>query len=278
MVLEVENFHGVYLLFCTNPKYKGRTYIGYTVDPRRRVTQHNKGSKYGGARRTSGKGPWDMVLIVYGFPSDIAALRFEWAWQHPNKSRRLKHVTAKKSSEKAYDYRLRVMANMLSTSPWCRLPLTVQWLKQEYRKDFPVDLQPPSHIPIGYGPIRSKKVKKQTEKEEETIPGLDDLPSISSSQSSRCEVCIKKMKPGEATVECVYPHCGVKSHMICLAKLFLHNEPSQLIPVEGTCPRCKGTSRWGDLIRKKQGCYADLVREITENEDFASHWAEELHV
>ncbi|PIK43634.1 putative structure-specific endonuclease subunit slx1 [Apostichopus japonicus] len=193
MVLEVENFYGVYLLYCTNPKYKGRAYIGYTVDPRRRVTQHNKGSKFGGARRTSGKGPWDMVLIVYGFPSDIAALRFEWAWQHPQKSRRLKHVTGKKSSEKAFNYRLRVLANMLQTTPWRRLPLTVQWLKQEYRTDFPVDLQPPSHIPIGYGQIKSKKVKKQSDNNEEDTDG-DDLPSISFSQSSRCEVCVKKIK------------------------------------------------------------------------------------
>lgn len=277
MVLEVENFYGVYLLFCTNPKYKGRTYIGFTVDPRRRVTQHNKGSKFGGARRTSGKGPWDMVLIVYGFPSDIAALRFEWAWQHPQKSRRLKHVTRKKSSEKAYNYRLRVLANMLRTTPWRRLPLTVQWLKQEYRTDFPIDLQPPPHIPIGYGQIKSKKVKKHNDRQEEDSDG-DDLPSISFSQSTRCEVCLKRIKMGDVTVECVYPHCGVKSHMICLAKHFLLNEPTELIPVEGICPRCKVSSRWGDIIRKKQGCYSDLIKEMTENEDLASHWAEELHV
>ncbi|KAJ8972111.1 hypothetical protein NQ314_000337 [Rhamnusium bicolor] len=223
----VENFFGVYLLYCLNPKYKGRTYIGYTVDPNRRIKQHNKGKQYGGAWRTSNKGPWSMVMIIHGFPNDIAALRFEWAWQHPHVSRRLQHVAKKKTKEKTYDFCLRVLSEMLTVGPWCRLPLTVRWLNREFVRDFPVQKLPPMHMPICFGPVVSKKLQKNTQELKENTINCDNI-------SNYCNICFK---PNHGkNLKCLSINCNLNSHIICLSKYFAGN--GDYVPIEGKCPKC----------------------------------------
>lgn len=81
-------FYGVYLLRST--VRKASNYIGSTPHPVRRIEQHN-GKVKGGAVRTSRASlrPWEMVCIVSGFPSNIAALQFEWALQNPHLTRHI---------------------------------------------------------------------------------------------------------------------------------------------------------------------------------------------
>ncbi|XP_060561917.1 structure-specific endonuclease subunit slx1-like [Ruditapes philippinarum] len=285
MVHEIENFYGVYLLYNVNPKFKGRTYIGYTVDPNRRIKQHNQGVQAGGAYRTSGKGPWEMVLIIHGFPNDISGLRFEWAWQHPEKSRRLKHLTRKTKKEKQFEYRFRIVSEMLRTAPWNRLALTIRWLKQEFVREFDPKLTPPLHMAVAYGPVKSKKVKniKATEtKGGNTDSGEDidaDIIAAPVSKHTRCAVCMKLIMSDSQSVSCYRPKCSMISHMTCLAKSFLtkkQEEKTHILPVDGACPRCSQQLLWGDIIRHKHGCYQTLT-EVTEEEDSDDdHWANEL--
>lgn len=57
-----------------------KTYIGATVDPDRRLRQHN-GELSGGAKATKG-GAWTRVLFISGIPDWTTALQLEWAWKH----------------------------------------------------------------------------------------------------------------------------------------------------------------------------------------------------
>ncbi|XP_046387075.1 structure-specific endonuclease subunit slx1 [Ischnura elegans] len=248
----VENFYGVYLLFCENPKYTGRTYIGFTVNPNRRIIQHNKGVKSGGAWRTSNKGPWVMVLVVHGFPNEISALRFEWAWQNPQKSRRLNSLPKKAAKEKKYDYCLRILSEMLLVGPWNRLPLTVRWLSAKHMKEFPPNRHPPLHMPITYGHVVSKKVNVVDS--EKIDPDVSEILT--------CRLCNLSVNE-EDKLTCLDNGCPLIAHIVCLAKRFLGqggtSSVNEVIPVSGECPECSEQLLWGDLIRKKNGCYADLV-------------------
>lgn len=68
-----------------------QTYVGSTTDPARRLRQHNGETKQG-AFFTRLARPWVMDMLVYGFPSKLAALQFEWSWQSPHVSRHMRQV------------------------------------------------------------------------------------------------------------------------------------------------------------------------------------------
>ncbi|CAK1541775.1 unnamed protein product [Leptosia nina] len=237
----VDDFYGVYLLYNINPKYKGRTYIGYTRDPLRRIMQHNRGTWAGGAHRTNNKGPWKMVLIVHGFPNNISALRFEWAWQNPNKTTRLQHLDLKKIPRKETEiqFKIRVLSEMLRVGPWYRLPLTIRWLEQDFYQEFPPERKAPHHIPTCYGPIKARNLK------------ISQLPPT---LYSLCDICSTSIYDNKMT--CLNTSCSLAVHMTCLAEHFL--PPGEYVPIEGRCPLCKANLKWGDLVRKLKGCqYAD---------------------
>lgn len=118
--------HHVYLLKNSSR----RTYIGYTIDPSRRLRQHN-GEIVGGAKRTQKGRPWEMVCYISGFPNKRTALQYEWSNNHP------------KTKRWNVNGRLKTMTEILlwdrftrTAIPSNELSLTFHWLKNGYKLPF----------------------------------------------------------------------------------------------------------------------------------------------
>lgn len=70
-----KNKHYVYVLWNAA---RTHTYAGYTVNPKRRLRQHN-GEIKGGAKYTSKYGPWSFAFVIACDTWDNhKALSFEW--------------------------------------------------------------------------------------------------------------------------------------------------------------------------------------------------------
>jgi hypothetical protein len=70
--------------------------------------------------------------------------------------------------------------------------------------------------------------------------------------------------------------CSSVYHLICLANHFRQTGNSNIrqtgnsdffLPVDGHCPLCDRYTFWGDIIRKKKGCYDDLNEDAEKFED-----------
>lgn len=121
--------HCVYLLRSLDPKHPRKTYVGYTVDPSRRIRQHN-GEISGGAKRTSKARPWKMVCYIEGFPDKRTALQYEWINNHP------------KIKRWGVNGRITTMKETLmkdkftkTSKPTKDLNLTINWLEEGHNID-----------------------------------------------------------------------------------------------------------------------------------------------
>lgn len=73
-----------------------------------------------------------MAILVYGFPSKVSALKFEWVWQKPGQSRHFRELpgnhpsnSRESTAQGKLEGRVKVLLTMLNLPAWKRLPLCV---------------------------------------------------------------------------------------------------------------------------------------------------------
>ena len=236
------SFSGCYILRSKNPQYRNSCYIGFTVNPPRRIKQHN-GEIVGGAFKTRTKQPWEMTLVIWGFPTRNLALKFEWTWQHPTQSKDLQNVNWNKifndnGGRRHYLTNLEIMKEMLKINLWSRLSLKICVQCKDVYENL-IGSKLPQHIKIELSDINSLP-----------FDDVHEYPQPGAQGNLRCLLCKKDAEPNQYNW-IICPSCGTLLHLRCLAMRMIQETPlagSALIPIYGTCPSCMVKLFWRDLV------------------------------
>ena len=281
-------FYCVYLL-RSKPSPLTSLYIGSTPNPSRRLRQHNGGTS-GGAKRTqrSKQRPWKICLIVTGFPSKIAALQFEWAWQHPWRTRHIdrSELPQDKLNKDYSRKRLRECVHylhmLLEHNTFRRWPLHLRFFSfdahqewQNYLTQRPASLNVTTKLVSNDAAFLTKskvprKAQKQSPSSKEHIPESEVQPSIEaidatyrpykaliekstavSAKATDCYICKITLNHDTDHILACSCDCSMASHLMCLSSLFLKEERAlnTLIPILGKCPSCGETLTWSELVK-----------------------------
>lgn len=130
---------------------QNRCYIGATVDPKKRLRQHNEEIK-GGAFRTKSKGPWHYHCVISGFRTWHEALCFEWAFKYYTKRCR-----GNDSRENALATLMMKEKWTINSPPSSEVPLNVEYNPEQYG-------QPPENYEAVKPPLEKNKKKNTKEK------------------------------------------------------------------------------------------------------------------
>ncbi|WCJ34978.1 Structure-specific endonuclease subunit SLX1 [Euphorbia peplus] len=168
---ETNGFYACYLLTSLCPRFKGHTYIGFTVNPKRRIRQHN-GEITSGACRTKKRRPWEMVFCIYGFPTNVSALQFEWAWQHPMESLQVRQAAAFFKSFSGVANKIKLAYTMLNLPAWNSLNITVNYFSTKYSNLASGCPSLPEHMKVQVLPIA--ELPCYTDSKESSLQSEDD--------------------------------------------------------------------------------------------------------
>ncbi|CAK9230150.1 unnamed protein product [Sphagnum troendelagicum] len=74
-----------------------------------------------------------MVLCVHGFCTQVEALQFNWAWQHPTRSLAVRAAAACiPASMQGFKKQIHLLFTMLNLDKWCGMYLSLQFLSSKW--------------------------------------------------------------------------------------------------------------------------------------------------
>ncbi|KAM4066558.1 GIY-YIG catalytic domain-containing protein [Hirsutella rhossiliensis] len=270
-------FYTVYVLRST--VRHASLYIGSTPNPPRRLKQHNGAAK-GGAARTSRQSlrPWEMIVLVSGFPSMVAALKFEWALTNPHLSlhipeeSRLAMSTQRKRNGKpkrpAHSLKS-VMSNLhlLTVVPsFARWPLKLHFLAREAYAAWEKWTQS-SSCPRRPGLMIMTDFDASANVDEDAANGIHALPLdyqplkdyvqkaydvVSFEREGDCLHCGEELESGRGLhAMCPNEECTGMGHLDCWSRHALKGDDDMhVMPDVCKCPSCGGDVRWGDMVKE----------------------------
>jgi predicted GIY-YIG superfamily endonuclease len=236
-----------------------RTYIGFTVDPSRRLRQHN-GEIGSGARKTQKGRPWRMLCFVGGFPNKIVGLQFEWQWQNPQLSRIARLETAHTHGLRNAHKQLHTLCALLQCKLWKQLDLQIWCTDRSTYATLTAQscaLRIQSHIHL----LPLEQVE-QARKSRERRAG-----AVAVQQHPTCAVCHSK-DAQRRLWRCTLCETLTVVHVVCLARTAAEvREGTGLVPDVVCCPRCRSVHPWHSVV-----CVAHTLRhqEVQNDEDGSS--------